>query len=168
MTVLQDHTEITKENGEYIYTSIYQKKMTVEEIDKFYKHLVDNVVSVKKLLEELDIKKQTETKEAALQNELLIKKDALKNFDLHFSENLEEMRRNKLKNKLQAKKWIEIFPEYKQVQLNKHMASIHEQRKLALMQIHDHDKQIKVYEKYKSESVDKADETTEPDQKPKE
>jgi len=123
-------------------------ELSKDEVKQFKSTLEKNIETLNKMLADMDVEKKIKEEERKLNNDYKIQKEAYDNYEKYFADNLREMKKNKERDKLKIKQYIENFDKIKEHVLNKKRTVLEQQRNNVETQLNEDKKMFEVYSEY--------------------
>lgn len=118
-----DETSVKKAGNKYLFDSRYTSELDEEEYKNIITKLENQIKRCKSIIVENNPEKAVEKEIEAMKNQLKVNKEALKNYDKFYQEEVDKMIKDKDKLKIQLKTEIDNHLKIKELRINKLRAS---------------------------------------------
>lgn len=144
--VKKDSTTLVKKGDKYLFDSQFTNEIDREEYDKIVGKLRNQIKTIKKIIQNNDVEKKVKNEIGRLKQQLKSQKEAYKNFDKYFDEEIKTMQKNKEIRREELKKLIDNHENIKKASLNRIRGSGEEFIKSYDYQLKHDEKMLKLYE----------------------
>jgi len=148
MTVIKDSRQIIEQNGKHYFVSEFKKELTKDEIEHNKGFLQKNIDTLKQMLSNMDIEKTIKLKEKELDAGQKVREESLKNFDKYINEMIKDIKRDKVKKKLQTQALVSKYDELKILELDKLRNHLIQQKKNIAIQLENEEPVLELYNGY--------------------
>lgn len=142
--------KLEKSDDKYIYENHFKAELTEEDVKNNVNNIKNNIETLSKMISELDIEKKLQEESKKFDDNFHMKKEAYENYDKYFEENIIEMKRNRTRDKLSIKKFLDNAEEIKQKLMEKHKTSLLNMKETYEFQLKNEYENIKVYDGLKN------------------
>lgn len=144
--VKKDSTTLVKKGDKYLFNSQFTNEIDKEEYDKIVKKLRNQIKTIKKIIQNNNVEKKVKNEINRLKQQLKSQKEAYKNFDKYFDEEIKTMQKNKEIRREELKKLIDNHENIKKATLDRIKGSGEEFIKSYDYQLKHDEKMLKLYE----------------------
>lgn len=136
------------DEDKYVFTRNFEAEMSKEDIDNNIKNIKNNIETLNKMINNLNIDKDIEEQSIKFDNDIKIRQEALDNYEQYFEENIKEIYNNKEKDKQDLKKFLDNSEGIKQKLLEKRRTSLLNEKETYEFQLKNELELLKVYDGY--------------------
>ena len=137
------------EKSLYYFERSFIAEMNSDDIDKNIDNLTNTINSINKKLDAAkDIDKNGAIKLKELDNDFKIKNEAYNDFDKYFSDAIIDMKKSKVKQKLELKKYLDNYEKVKVLLIEKHKEQLKNQIKGYKSELKNQQDMLDIYKDY--------------------
>lgn len=149
--VIKDGTKLNKkENGKYVYDSHYCTEMDEEDYQRVVNKLKTQIKKAHELIDKNDVEKKVAKVVEGLKKQLVVDKEALKNFDKFFEEQIAEIIKGKEAKRTELKERIDNHLKIKEITIANVRARNEQQLEPFKYQLKQDTKMLKLYNEFEA------------------
>ena len=153
MKPIIDKKAVYDEEGKIFFEYHFKTEITPDEVKRNKAFLKSNLMRIQQELKLLDFEMIWKNELKSLENDLAIKKEALKNYDKYVTDRILEIKQDRNKNKLSIQQHINNFDK-KLESLKQNCKNRVEGQKGPLLRQMEHDEeQLNIYTKYENKTI---------------